>query len=450
MNFSKELVLSQKQTQVLIHSPQMQKALHLLQMPVMDLSAFLEREIAENPILEFSEEERELEREEILRELASSPKFKKTTSKLDHSIENHLVSELTLFDFLMNQARLIYEEEELAICYCLIGNLDEDGFLKIDLSEIALLNDTTVERLQSVLQTIQTFDPPGIGATSLQESLLIQLRRQSKEKTLCYSLIQNHYDDLLRNRIPLIVKKTKLKAFIIKETLIREMKDLNFHPGAQFNRGPYTEVVHSVCPDVSIVGPDFKVVVNERDIPGFRLNPHYLSMLHSADLPKETKEYIQNKIISGKWLKHNLNERHNTLYRIAEQIVAIQKHFFSKQEGLLLPMTMKEVADKLSLHESTIARAVAHKYVDCFKGILPLRFFFTHAMHGSDGSFVSNHSTKQMVQTIIMGENKNRPFSDALISKQLLEKGFVCARRTVAKYREELGFGTVSQRKKHF
>jgi RNA polymerase sigma-54 factor len=442
------LKVTQQQKQALIHSPQMNQALKVLQMPVMELGAYIEREIEENPILEYSEEERNLERLEILRDLISSSRFKKGAQDAP-SFENQLPQLQSLFDVLINQARQSLNEEDLEIATLLIGELDEDGFMVSDLNEMALLHDTSVETLERLLKEIQKFDPPGVGAKCLQDSLLIQLKAQGKQSSLCFMLIRDHYHDLLHNRLPLISKKTNQAPSIIKKCIEKEMIHLDCHPGKKFGRGHYEEVVHAIRPDLCIIGHEGTIVVNDGDTPKLRINPSYLSYLKSQTIPEETKEYIYSKIQSGKWLMRNINERHNTLYRIAEQIIELQKEFFSNQNGHLNPLTMKEVASKLSLHESTVARAVSNKYLSCERGVLPLRFFFTHSMSNASGETISNSSIKEEVRKIVASEEKRRPLSDEMISKKLKERGFTCARRTVSKYREELGIASATKRKSY-
>ena len=172
-------------------------------------------------------------------------------------------------------------------------------------------------------------------------------------------------------------------------------------------------------------------------------------MLQEQTLPEETRRYIQEKLSSGKWLLRNLHERHRTLYRIAEQLIEIQKDFFSHSQGKLVPITMKEIADRLDLHESTIARAVANKYLYCVRGLLPLRFFFTHAYTTERGENISAKTVKDLLKRLLDQEDKHNPLSDETLSSLIKEKGIPCARRTVAKYRQELGIGNTVQRKIH-
>ncbi|HXW60909.1 MAG TPA: RNA polymerase sigma-54 factor, partial [Myxococcota bacterium] len=242
-----------------------------------------------------------------------------------------------------------------------------------------------------------------------------------------------------------------LPAAEIRKTIEEEIASLDFHPATNQARGHYREQIQTIIPDLSIHWNDHRLIaeVNDASLPNLRFNPRYLQLLNEESLSEETRRFIQEKLTSGKWLARNLQERHQTLYRIAEQLIEIQSPFFSHPNGKLVPITMKEIAERLELHESTIARAVANKYILTPRGTLPLRFFFTHAYVNDKGENVSAKTVKELVQKIIAEENKTVPFSDETISSMIKEKGIPCARRTVAKYSQELGIGNTVQRKQY-
>lgn len=440
--------LSQTQRQHLMFSPQMQRALHLLQLPVMELSTLIEKELEENPVLEYSEENQYEEIDIPFRHQAAL--VKKEDDDLRGFLESTLSCEISFFETLILQAKECFTNpRSLEIAIEILGNLDEKGFLTTPLDEIALLANTTLSELKTVLEKLQELDPPGICARNLEESLLLQLKRKGKKETLAYKLIENHFDELIYNKIPSISKKINTSVATIKKTMEMEILSLEFQPGKSLPRGHYTEIAPLINPDVFIKGKECCIEVNERYIPSLRINPYYLKMLTTHSLPQETKEYIHGKINSGKWLLRTIDERQQTLYRITEMIVEREKEFLTDTEGKLSPMTMKEVAEKLSLNESTIARAVANKYVCCLRGILPLRSFFTHAFQIESGQEVSVVTLKETLKKLIASEDKSRPYSDETLSKLLNKQGIPLARRTVAKYRDELNIGTVSQRKRH-
>ncbi len=445
-----EQVTSQnvKQIQRLILSPQMQQALHLLQLPVLELNTMIEEELTQNPLLERGEEE---ETPVEVRETTARGSGEKGDD-LRAFIENTVAYEESLYDHLMIQARETFKNrEELAKAQWVIGNLDADGLLTASLEEMAALGGFTPLELEPILKEIQTFDPPGVGAQNRREALLIQLRFGGKNNSLAFRIVENHFDDVIHNRIPVIAKALSRSPSEIRETIAEEIARLDLHPGTNQSQGHYRQVIQHITPDLVILYLNgcFSIEINDENLPHLRLNHAYMEMLGDASLPNETRDYIQEKIASGKWLMRNLHERNQTLYRIAEALVRSQTAFLSNPKGELIPMTMKEVSQDLELHESTIARAVAHKYVSCPRGTFPLRSFFTHAYTTDGGENVSAQTVKGLLREIIAEENKRRPLSDEAISSMIKEKGIPCARRTIAKYRQELQIGNTAQRRIH-
>lgn len=470
---------SLKQTQRLIMSPQMQQAIRLLQMSVLELSEALEEELQMNPVIDFIEEEENPSLEnadnqdqppekelafdennlEILKKLdeefrdlfsegSSYSSFRTTDEeKLKAFQENSLCAETSLFEFLMLQAKETFSNsEDIAMAEALIGNFDENGFLKTPLQEISLLNNYSCEKLEKLLKQIQCFEPYGIGASNLQESLLIQLRCLSKQNTFAYTIIEKHYDDLINNRIPVIKKSLDCSAEEISNALKKDISRLDLHPGF----GHFKHFAQYITPDatVEVNHETLTVRVNDDFLPAVRINRRYLNMLHDETLSAADKEFIRQKLTGAKWLLHNVHQRNETLLKIMELLTQLQKEFFLSPEGKLVPLTMKSIAEQLNLHESTIARAVSNKYIDTPRGILSLRSFFTQALETQQGDDISSNTVKKMLQELVQHENKQHPLSDAALSALLNKKGIHCARRTVAKYRSELNLGNAQQRKK--
>ena len=435
-----------KQIQRLILSPQMQQALHMLQLPVMELEALINEELSQNPILEWDKESSPIEMP--LRALTDQ----REDEDLKAFIENTVAYETSLYHHLMEQANMLFKGcEEVRLAEQIIGNIDEGGFLTTPLEEIAILATTTVERLLPILEIIQTFDPIGIGARTLKESLLIQLKLHGKQESLAYRIIDYGYEDMLKNRIPAIAKSLHKSAKEIYETITHEIAPLDFRPGTHCPSGHYKQKSQHIIPDLHIDYQDgkFFIEINNSSIPSVRFNNHYLQMLESNDLDEDSKAYIKEKLTSGKWLVRNLQERHQTLYRIAEKIIQTQGRYLSDPKGSLRPLTMKEIGDMLELHESTIARAVSNKYISSPRGILALRSFFTNAYTTQTGEEISSKTVKECLREIIGKEDRISPLSDEMLSQMIKEKGIPCARRTVAKYRLELGIGNTIQRRIH-
>lgn len=463
----------------MVMSPHMQQAIRFMQIPVMALAAEIEEQMAENPLLEYSEDSPSDDEQEEVPEQDPSPEQEMVIDENDFDILKHLDQEFedyfaesgqsyiqhadaekkktfldsliqatpSLFEILMDQAKQTFSEpEKLAMAQAIIGNLNEHGFFQMSLQELALSNHFNEDQMKETLETIKTFDPPGIGASSIQESLLIQLRHQHKENSFAYRLIELCYDDLIHNRIPSIEKRLQCTAEKIRRAIDSEIGRLDIHPGSQFAN----HLTQTVRPDVFLrqEGETLVVEGNRDDIPQVRLNMKYLRMLNDDTVPSETKEFIHHHLLSAKWLMRTLQQRQTTIERIASYLCECQREFFMNPEGKLVPLTMKTVAEKLELHESTVARAVANKYINTPRGLLPLRDFFTNGFLTSKGEDLSSTSVREAIQQLIEGENKQAPLSDQAISNALHDAGIPCARRTVAKYRIELNLGSALQRKR--
>lgn len=482
MDYSINLGLTQKtkqkQTQHLMMSPKMQQAIQFLQLPLMELSQAIDQEIEKNPILEYETEEQEdfveekpepetPEKEidfdehqfELLRQLDEdfrdhlaesgpyNPKPTQDDVKLRAYLESSLLSEPTLYDHLMAESREAFSDpEDLAIAEILIGYLDEHGFIKTPLSEIADCFSKKEKDVARVHAVLRTFDPIGIGSRNVQESLLAQLKDQNKSETLTYKLIESHFDDLIHNRLPLLQKKLKISFETLHE-IIEELKKLEFHPIASFS----SSNAPTLIPDIRLVqnGETFTVEINDFNLKPIRINRTYLRLLDDESIPAETKTFIKEKLISAKWLMKNISARGETLTRIANFIGQYQKDFFASPEGTLTPLIMKSVANELELHESTIARAVSNKFIDTPRGIFPFRHFFSKAYTDTEGNDVSSKTICQLIVELIKNEDKHKPLSDELISGEIQKQGVTCARRTVAKYRTQLKIGNTQQRRQY-
>lgn len=468
--------------QRLIMSAQMQQAIHLLQLPLQELDTFIEEQVVLNPILEIAEQEGEeaddgedqtpqqeeseaevtisdqdlsilnrLEedwREHFAQDESMPARRTSEEDKLKTYLEQSICADRSLNEQLLYQAHDTFDTpKELEIAEIVIGYIDEFGFLKTPLVEICLLHHLEEEEVKKILQQIQTFEPHGVGASSIQDSLLIQLHCQQKEHTLAYQIVRDHYDDLLHNHIPLMQKQLKCTFEEIEEAIERDIAKLDLHPGRQFSSGRASQ---AIIPDVTLRQENEKLLVEvERDtIPSLRLNLRYLNMLKEPSISNETKHFIKHHLFSARWLMRNLQQRYSTLERIAQSLAQRQYEFFTQADGQLVPLTMKMLADELNVHESTIARTVANKYLNSPRGIFPLRAFFTNKYVSEEGDDLSSSTVKQAILALIEEEDKKRPLSDEKISKLLKQKGISCARRTVAKYRMALQIGNTQQRKK--
>ena len=286
---SHDLLQSQKQIQRLILSPQMQQALSLLQLPVLELSSLIEAEMEENPLLEYAEADFF---DMPMRPLSSSSKEETDPKTI---LENTLSYENSLYDHLMAQAKETFSsEKELHLAKMLIGNFDEYGFFTLPVDEIALFSSTSEKELLAILEIIQTFDPVGIGAKNLQHSLLIQLKAQGKNHSIAYQIIENHFEDMLKNRIPQMGKKLGLSPATVKEIIEKEIAKLNLHPAANKAHGHYREIIHHITADV-LISDEGTVEINEEKIPPLRFNMKYLSFLKTRPSRKKQKNTSKKK-----------------------------------------------------------------------------------------------------------------------------------------------------------
>ena len=259
--------------------------------------------------------------------------------------------------------------------------------------------------------------------------------------------MRDHFDALLHNNIPEIQKITGASLEAIEEAIQQEIAHLDLRPGAWYLK----QDVQFITPDISIVedGEKLSIRVNDEYVPTLRINRKYLKMMDDPNLSADEKQYIKKNVLSAKWLSRNIYQRNETLYKIVETILDRQKEFFTEPDGKLNPMIMKEVSEEIDVHESTVARAVANKYVDTPRGTFPLRYFFTHSYVTNQGEELSSQTVKDAISILINKEDKKKPFSDEKISKVLKEQGIPCARRTVAKYRDQLNLGNAHQRRKY-
>jgi len=361
-------------------------------------------------------------------------------------LESIITDSESLYEHLMRQAREAFNtQREIDLAELLVGNLDDSGLMTNSLDELAILNGEDVADLEAVLKQLQTFHPAGVAAGSVREALLIQLQRQNKQDTLAYQIIDQHYDDLLHNRVPQIAKSLGRSAREVTEAVQQRISRLDLHPGAGFGES----TAQAIVPDATIrkEGETLQVETNNDPVPHFRINRKYLRMLEDPSLNEETKTFIKQKIASAQWLMRNIDQRHDTVTRIAQSLARRQSEFFLSPDGKLTPLTMKEIADELELHESTIARAVSNKYLQSPRGLLPLRSFFTNALETSKGESISSTTVRDALERLIDKEDKHKPLSDQLLSQLLKKQGIRCARRTVAKYRDELGIGNTQQRR---
>lgn len=403
---------SLNQHQQLLINLSMKQAFHVLQLPVLELSEWLEAEIEANPVLEII------------------PPRKSAVTASKERPENDLTERISLFEHLMRQLPLAMEENR-DLAELIIGHLNEKGFLETPLEEIA---PAPLETMEQVLKGVQSLDPPGVGARHLQECLCIQLRLKEKENTLAYRIVVGHFDDLVHNRLPRILQALNIEMDELAQAIENEIAPLDLYPGQRFSHGQAGTVV----PDLVLHCDEGKweIEVNRDFLPGFKVSPAY----------KDNASGLRRYLAGGKWLQKIVATRNETLRRIGELILKRQIDFFNGEKGGIDPLTIKEAAEDLALHASTITRAIAHKYLFCPLGTYSLKSFFSQPVAGKKD--VSKHNLRRLLQQTIDKEDKSKPLSDEEIAGQFQGMGIPCARRTVAKYRDLLRIAPAAKRRK--
>lgn len=452
------------QAQKLIITPEFRQAIAILQLQNQELELFIEQELLENPLLELTEE---FDEENSLQELDESGEEKFDIDWQDYfadgrdlgymgskedlestPFEQLVESKTNIHDYLLTQWSLVTWEASIkAIGEYLIGNLDENGYLKVKLVEVAELLNCTLEEVEKTLKLVQELEPIGVGARDLKECLLIQLKKYYGEKPLEKTIIENYLEDLAAGRLPKIAKELGKTPLEIQKAgdLI---KTLNPKPAAAFLD---EKAVEYIFPDVVIkkIAGEYIVLVNEQLGPRLRVSPQYKNLLTGeGDFAVKDKKFLEERLQGALWVIKSIEQRRLTLYRVVNSIIGFQKDFLEEGIKKLKPLTLREVAEELKIHESTVSRAIANKYVQTPRGIFELKFFFASGVEKYSGQSTSAESIKNRMIELIENEDKASPLTDQSLTECLKNEGIKISRRTVAKYREELGIWTAGKRKR--
>ncbi|MFB3896257.1 MAG: RNA polymerase factor sigma-54 [bacterium] len=495
--------LLQRQIQKLVMTPQMQQAIQLLQLQTMELAQLLEQEMAQNPMLEEVETiEREEEEEtapvpvtdsgvvtppritepdrtegsddtehlgsddmKALEEVNWDDLFSddrmwesntQDTEKYDEGkrdyFANTAVRGQSLQEYLHQQLGLSnFDDSEKQIAEVIIGNIDIDGYLRLTVEELVqelvkLNITTTIEAVEKVLVKVQQFDPPGVAARTVQECLLLQVQVKQITNPLVKEILTHYFTELERHKFPQIAKQLRVPLSRVQEAtdIIAQLEP---NPGRQFN----SALPQTIIPDVIVekIDGEYQISLNDEGIPRLRISPTYQSMLKNrATLPKEQYEFLLDKFKAAKNLIRNIERRQKTILMITESIVKTQQEFFDKGIEYLKPLKLREIAELVGVHESTVARVTTNKYVQTPHGVFELKYFFSSGVDSFDGDSVSARSLRQMITSLIQDEEPNKPLSDQKIADILNVKGINIARRTVAKYREQVKILPAHMRKR--
>jgi RNA polymerase sigma-54 factor len=454
-------------------APQLQQSLLILQTPLLELRNLVQQEMETNPVLE--ELSTELSPEERNgAESSADDNFKEEFEKLatlDEEWRDYMAQSSSysgrsqeakdkrqfFFDSIATQEtlqqNLIGQLNQTALnaadrkaAELIIGNIDDNGFLQDTPEEMTLNTGIPKEDFERMLALIQSFYPPGVGARDLRECLRIQLERVGKQNSLEYKIISEHMEDLGKRRFPEIARRMGMSVEKVQECA-NNIARLNPRPGQIFATAP----PNYVLPDVTVekTDGDYQVILNGEQIPHLRISNTYKDIMAQDGNGSEVKDYIRDKIRSGKFLIRSIHQRQQTISNIAQQIVSRQRDFFEHGSSHLKPMTMKEIADAVGVHETTVSRAVSGKYMAAPQGVFEMKYFFTSGYQTAGGESMSNTSVKEVILDLVKNEDGNAPLSDQEIVLILSERGIPIARRTVAKYRTELNILPSNMRRKY-
>ncbi len=475
MAMEMKMNLNLKMSQKLVMTPMLQQAIKLLPLARLELAQLVRQEIIENPVLEELLEE---ENEEDSNHDESGPKEDITPEaeqdttpqeqeidwdsyfqdNIDRgmsiesyaekpSIEATYKKEATLADHLMWQLDMtVNSETDRFIGSCIIGNIQNDGYLCADLQEIVTISQSDEENVLRVLKVIQGFEPTGVASRSLKECLMLQAQALSDKNPYVEVLIENYLERLEDRYLQKVASELKISLDVVLEAL-ETIKGFCPKPGLLFS----SEGVDYVVPDLVVVMTDkgYDVALNDEGVPNLQISSYYHNLLKTTK-EGQTKEYLEDKYRSALWLIKSIDQRRQTIYKVGKSIVKLQKGFLDDGLSYLQPMVLKDVAKDIEMHESTVSRITTNKYIDTPQGVFELKFFFHSGIKSYMGNSMSSIRVKDMIKEIIKEEDRNSPLTDDQMVEALMMKNVKIARRTITKYRKELNIPPASKRKKLF
>jgi RNA polymerase sigma-54 factor len=473
-----------KMSQKLVMTPMLQQAIKLLPLARLELVQQVQQEIAENPILEEILEEEELEEnkdpDDELESSQPQESFEVPNEKNnneEHTLENpdmdwdtYFQDNIdrgssaenyterpsieatynitpTLHDHLTWQLNLsISGDREIIIGNCIIGNIQNDGYLTVEIKDIAEISNSKETEVLEILKVIQGFDPLGVGAKNLKECLMIQAQVDKDATPLVIKLIDHHLDYLEERFLKKVSAKLKIRIELIIEA-VKKIKEYNPKPGQEFN----ADRIDYVIPDVFVIKTEngYDVTLNDEGIPRLRISPYYQNLLKNSSAGK-TKDYLEEKHKAALWFLKSIDQRRQTIYKVGKSIVKLQEEFFDLGLSYLKPMILKDVAKDIDMHESTVSRITTNKYIDTPQGIFELKYFFHSGIKSYMGDNMSSIRVKNIIQEIISSEDEKKPLTDDQMVQALMRKNIKIARRTITKYRKELNIQPAGKRKRIF
>ena len=471
--------LTIEQSQKLVMTPELIQAIKILQFNIQELDTYVQDQVLANPVLEqeLPAEEEKPDHETVdaeTREERSAPEkpaepdweeyirgsyeegrdgqwdrqwIERQDDEAD-VFERYVTSDMTLPEHLLFQLQFaVHTEEDSRIGEYIIESLDENGYLTTPTNEIARALQVPEEHVDDVLRIVQGLDPAGVGARDLKECLLIQLESLGVLTDEFRAVVAEHLEDIASNRLNVIARTVGVTVEEVQQ-MADAIRRLEPKPGRQFSSGEETKYI---IPDVIVEKTDdgFTVTVNGSSTPSLRVSSYYRKLLHQAKDDEQLSSYLSERVNSALWLIRSIDQRKQTIYNVAEAIVRHQKEFFEHGSKYMKTLTLRDIAEDVGIHESTVSRSINGKYLQCCHGIFELRHFFSAGIKAGSGEGVSSSSVKEFIKEIVDGEDPKKPYSDQAIVGMLTEKGFEISRRTVAKYRDEMNIPSSSRRKRY-
>lgn len=464
--------LNIEQSQKLIMTPELRQSITVLQLSSLELSLYIEQQLQENPLLEVRDEDTEKNNELVDKDKLTEAGEEKKEYDMDwelyfqdssdlglarperrreseYSYENYITQAPTLSDHLFSQLFLSpLTDRDRSIAEYLIGNMDDKGYIRVSLEEVAARLNVCEEEAARVLSLIQSFDPAGVGARDLEECLMIQYKFLGMKNEIVKAIIENYLADLAKGKISRIAHDLGAAVQSVQQAA-DILKTLDPKPGRNFSN---PNINRYIIPDIVLekVEGEYVILVNDVIAPRLMINSTYRSVLSKEKgCDPQTRRYVESRLNAAIWLIRSIEQRRLTLYKVAECLVEMQRDFLDNGIKCLKPLNLKMVAEKVSLHESTISRATSNKYIQTPQGVFEMRHFFSTGLNNAAGTTTSSECIKKTIQELIAGEDSELPLNDQKISETFKQKGIKISRRTVAKYRDELNIPAIGKRKRY-
>ncbi len=427
---------------------ELRQAISLLQYSTIELTAFIQEQALENPLIELKEPSSSTLAEHVKEMREDVDEGGMIQDKNDSSPFDYLrIERLALSDYLIQQVRYLpLSKEELSWLYYFIYSIRDDGYLSRSLEDLQNDLEISTEEAEATLSRLQSLEPAGVGARSLQECLLLQLQRKKERDPLAETIVAHYMDLLAEKRWKQLSKELQVSLSDIQSAYDR-IQQLDPRPGTHIGGEPTSYLI----PDVTIewVEGELAILLHDDYLPKISLNRQYQSLLLDSG-NQEASQYVKQKYQQIQWLMKSIQQRQQTLLKVAEAILAHQRDFFTSKDGMLKPLTLREIAEEIGMHESTVSRATTNKYAQTPRGLFELKSFFSSSIQNGFGELTSSDSVKHYIKEVIASEEKQKPLSDQKIVSWLKEeKGITVSRRVIAKYRDELGIPSSNKRKRY-